>query len=82
MCAPGPCRLYRNNVDSPVEARNTLCRHVYDNQESKPKFGSFKRKKNNTDKIEVITESPIKFKELEGVPTLGEMEAMEAKESA
>ena len=52
------------------------------NPESKFKFGSFKRKKNNADKIEEIPESPIKFKELEGVPTLGEMLAMEAKESA
>ena len=52
------------------------------NPESKFKFGSFKRKKNNADKIEEIPESPIKFKELEGVPTLGEMMAMEAKESA
>ena len=52
------------------------------NSEPKVKFGSFKRKKNNADKIEEIQDSPIKFKELEGVPTLGELSAMEAKESA
>merc|ERR1712030_308846 len=32
------------------------------NPESKLKFGSFKRKKNNADKIEEIPDSPIKFK--------------------
>ena len=52
------------------------------NPESRFKFGSFKRKKNNADKIEEFPEKPIKFKELEGVPTLGEMMALEAKESA
>ena len=52
------------------------------NPESKFKFGSFKRKRNNTDKIEEIPESPIKIKELEGVPTMGELMALEAKESA
>ena len=52
------------------------------NSEPKLKFGSFKRKKNNADKIEEIPDSPTKFKELEGVPTLGEISAMEAKESA
>ena len=51
------------------------------NPESRFKFGSFKRKKNNTDKIEEIQEKPIRIKELEGVPTLGEMMALEAKES-
>ena len=52
------------------------------NPESRFKFGSFKRKRNNADKIEEIPEKPIKIKELEGVPTLGEMMALEAKESA
>ena len=52
------------------------------NTEPKVKFGSFKRKKNNADKIEEIPDSPTKFKELEGVPTLSEISAMEAKESA
>ena len=52
------------------------------NPESRFKFGSFKRKKNNADRIEEIPEKPIKIKELEGVPTLGEMMALEAKESA
>ena len=52
------------------------------NSEPKLKFGSFKRKKNNADQIEEIQDSPIRLKELEGVPTLGELSAMEAKESA
>ena len=52
------------------------------NPESRFKFGSFKRKKNNTDRIEEVPEKPIRIKELEGVPTLGEMLALEAKESA
>ena len=52
------------------------------NPESRFKFGSFKRKRNNEDKIEEIPETPIKIKELEGVPTMGELMALEAKESA
>ena len=52
------------------------------NTEPKVKFGSFKRKKNNADKIEELQDSPIRLKELEGVPTLGELSAMEAKEAA
>merc|ERR1712105_73888 len=52
------------------------------NPESRFKFGSFKRKRNNADKIEEIPEKAIKIKELEGVLTLGEQMALEAKESA
>ena len=52
------------------------------NPASKFKLGSFKRKKNNTDRIEEIPVEPVKARELEGVPTLGEMMALEAKGSA
>lgn len=51
------------------------------NSEPKAKFGSVKRKKNNTGRLEEILDSPTKYKELEGVPTLGELAAIEAHES-
>ena len=46
------------------------------NTEPKAKFGSFKRKKNNTGRLEEILNSPTKCRELEGVPTLGELAAI------
>ena len=43
-----------------------------------------KRKRNNAEKLEEIenhVEEPVRFKELEGVLTLGEQRALERKES-
>ena len=52
------------------------------NPESRFRFGSIKRKRNNAVKLEEIPAKPVKIKELEGVLTLGEQMALEAKESA
>ena len=58
------------------------------NPESKFRFGSIKRKKNNAIRLEEIPElediqvQTTRIKELEGVLTLGEQQALEAKESA
>merc|ERR1712074_273401 len=85
----GICGYRLRNGNKSTESTNmptggsTFVRNEIDiNSEPKVKFGSFKRKKNNADKIEEIQDSPIKFKELEGGQTLGELSAMEAKESA
>ena len=51
---------------------------------AKFKLGSMKRKRNNTAKLEEVEEpedGPVRFKELEGVLTLGEQRALERKES-
>ena len=51
---------------------------------SKFRLGSMKRKRNNASKLEEIekhVEEPVRFKELEGVLTLGEQMALEKKES-
>ena len=48
--------------------------------DSKGRLGSFKRKKNNTGMLEEILDSPAIYKELENVPTMGELAAIEAQE--
>ena len=80
-------KLRNNNKDtestSVPTGGNTFVRNEINiNSEPKAKFGSFKRKKNNTGRLEEILDSPTKCKELEGVPTLGELAAIEAKESS
>ena len=52
------------------------------NPTSKIRFGSLKRKRNNSLRMEEIPTQPTKIKELEGVLTLGEQLALEAKELA
>ena len=49
---------------------------------AKFKLGSMKRKRNNATKLEELedhVEEPVRFKELEGVLTLGEQKALEEK---
>ena len=48
----------------------------------KGRLGSFKRKKSNTTMLEGILDPPTTYKELENVPTMGELAAMEALELA
>ena len=54
------------------------------NPGGKFKLGSIRRKKNNTAKFEEITdqaEEPIRFKELEGVLSIGEQRALAGEEA-
>merc|ERR1712105_243349 len=86
-------RSKKNSTDSPRKSSggNTFVRNdIQINPESKFRFGSIKRKKNNTMRLEEIPAQSLenipvqatKLKELEGVLTLGEQLALEAKESA
>ena len=83
----------KSTTDSPKKSSggNTFVHNdIQINPESKFRFGSIKRKKNNTmrleeipvESLENIPAQPTKLKELEGVLTLGEQLALEAKESA
>ena len=68
-----------NNI--PTNGSTFVKNEININSEPKGRLGSFKRKKNNTGRLEEILDSPTKYKELEGVPTLGELAAIEAHES-
>jgi len=86
-------RSGRNTTDSsrkPSGGNTFVHNDIQINPESKFGFGSIKRKKNNTMRLEEIPVQNLenipvqttKLKELEGVLTLGEQLALEAKESA
>ena len=83
----------KNTTDSPKKSSggNTFVHNdIQINPESKFRFEYIKRKKNNSMRLEEIPVQSLenipvqttKIKELEGVLTLGEQLALEAKESA
>jgi hypothetical protein len=69
-----------NSANTPAGGPTFVKNEINITSDSKGKLGSFKRKKNNTNRIEEILDSPSKYKELENVPTLGELEAIAALE--
>ena len=68
------------STQQPTGGNTFVHNDIQFNSNPKTKFGSFKRKRNN--RLEELPLQPPKLKELEGVLTLGEQLALEAKESA
>jgi len=67
-----------NNL--PVKGATFVKNEININSNPKRRLGSFKRKKSNTDMLEEILDSPAMYKELENVPTMGELAALEIQE--
>ena len=72
-----------HNSPNKPSGRNTFIRNeIQVNPESKFKFCSIRRKKNNDMMLEEVPVRSERIKELEGVLTLGEQQALEEKESS
>merc|ERR1712074_361800 len=67
-----------NNL--PVKGATFVKNEININSNPKRRLGSFKRKKSNTDMLEEILDSPAMYKELDNVPTMGELAALEIQE--
>merc|ERR1712074_61384 len=67
-----------NNL--PVKGATFVKNEININSNTKRRLGSFKRKKSNTDMLEEILDSPAMYKELDNVPTMGELAALEIQE--
>ena len=68
--------------NTPTNGATFVNNEINFNSDRKGRLGSFKRKKSNTAMLEEILDSPAIYKELENVPTMGELAAMEAQELA
>jgi len=78
----------RNNIleaeknNTPTNSATFVKNEINIKSDGKGRLGSFKRKKSNTTMLEEILDPPTTYKELENVPTMGELAAMEAQELA
>ena len=67
-----------NNL--PANSATFVKNEININSDSKGRLGYFRRKKSNTGMLEEILDSPAIYKELENVPTMGELAALEIQE--
>ena len=70
-----------NSPNKPSGGNTFIRNEIQVNPESKFKFCSIRRKKNNDMRLEEVPIRSENIKELEGVLTLGEQQALEEKES-